>query len=376
MVKHWESLWIALLASGLTNGAPLLQDFKILGANIQKRQSSSSCGFEGNSDFYGLGIRIGVYLQWITAFLANHLLQSAIETNLETNTIFLSALFIATVVSTLQDKVQPSELIVLLQLCFGFLFSILSIWGHRTARTGVNKDEKIRFPLMGSFFRLMLATSLAAYGLWFWFRGQDQHRQSGSCDDFTFLFARFNAAGNIRSFYQLQSSVILFFYGILFGRELLTLVCFFTFISIQSAVVAGLTLWFVNPAIGASGNDLKSSSPLLLEEDGEKREPARKWNLRSSFAQWSKLWFTMGWKEANGKESAGASRPDLGFYLIPLVNVIIFTSRTALLFWCLFFFRHGPSVDFIPMLQHPLSTQQDRKGAWSRMMDKIRRCYE
>lgn len=58
----------------------------------------SSCGFEGNPDFYGLGIRVGIYLQWITAYLANHFLQEATDSSLETNTIFLVALFVAMVV--------------------------------------------------------------------------------------------------------------------------------------------------------------------------------------------------------------------------------------------------------------------------------------
>jgi hypothetical protein len=30
------------------------------------------CGFEGNSDLYGLGIRLGVYFQLSSSFLANH----------------------------------------------------------------------------------------------------------------------------------------------------------------------------------------------------------------------------------------------------------------------------------------------------------------
>ncbi|AEO54521.1 hypothetical protein MYCTH_2297171 [Thermothelomyces thermophilus ATCC 42464] len=32
--------------------------------------SESTCGFEGNSDIYGLGIRVGIYLQWLAAIAA------------------------------------------------------------------------------------------------------------------------------------------------------------------------------------------------------------------------------------------------------------------------------------------------------------------
>ncbi|KAL2167645.1 hypothetical protein VTG60DRAFT_946 [Thermothelomyces hinnuleus] len=32
--------------------------------------SEPRCGFEGNSDIYGLGIRVGIYLQWLAAIAA------------------------------------------------------------------------------------------------------------------------------------------------------------------------------------------------------------------------------------------------------------------------------------------------------------------
>lgn len=54
------------------------------------------CGeVEGSPDFYGLGNRTGIYLQWLSSFLANLLLPEAIDSNLDTNTIFLLVLFFA-----------------------------------------------------------------------------------------------------------------------------------------------------------------------------------------------------------------------------------------------------------------------------------------
>jgi hypothetical protein len=101
---------------------------KILPVPLVTRQDFPSCAIEGNSDFYGLGIRIGIYLQWVTALLANWSSTGAISGNLETNTVFLLAVLVAIIVSTVQEDVQSAELIVLLQLAFGFVFSILSIW--------------------------------------------------------------------------------------------------------------------------------------------------------------------------------------------------------------------------------------------------------
>lgn len=117
-------------AVGIVSCAPLFKRRSEKPVLLIERQStvSQQCGIEGNPDFYGLGIRIGIYLQWITALLANLFSKESIGGNLETNTIFLLALYVAIAVATAQNSVQTAELVVLLQLGFGFLFSILSIW--------------------------------------------------------------------------------------------------------------------------------------------------------------------------------------------------------------------------------------------------------
>ncbi|KAL6716375.1 hypothetical protein ACLMJK_005941 [Lecanora helva] len=89
-------------------------------------------GFQGNTDLYGLGIRIGIYLQWISSLLTNIFLPNAISESLDTNAIFLFALFIAIAnATTNQEKLHPAEAFVALQLCFGFLLSVLSVGGAR-----------------------------------------------------------------------------------------------------------------------------------------------------------------------------------------------------------------------------------------------------
>lgn len=125
-----RTLLFLFLTVGLVASAPLFYGGRSVSTSTAdiKRQRTRHCVIEGNSDFYGLGIRIGIYLQWITALGANLFSKEAIDGNLETNTIFLLAVFIAIAVATAQDTVQSAELVILLQLGFGFLFSILSIW--------------------------------------------------------------------------------------------------------------------------------------------------------------------------------------------------------------------------------------------------------
>lgn len=93
---------------------------------------NESCqNFEGNSDFYGLGIRIGVYLQWFSSWISNSVNPDAAATNHDTNTIFLCALLIATAVAFADGSLQLVEKYVLLLLSSGFFCTVLSFLGLR-----------------------------------------------------------------------------------------------------------------------------------------------------------------------------------------------------------------------------------------------------
>lgn len=124
------------------------------------------CGFVGNPDFYGLRIRLGVYLQWLTAMLAHYLLTEIVSENLDVNAIFVFALSIALVSSTARNEVQDAEIVVLLQLCWGFILGVLTIWGHRLREDHSNSDpQPVRFPPMGSLSRLTLTAAICAYSI-------------------------------------------------------------------------------------------------------------------------------------------------------------------------------------------------------------------
>ena len=92
-------------------------------------------GFVGNNDLYGLGIRIGIYLQWISSLLTNVLVPSGISDSLDANTIFLFALFVAIANATNSSGAQTIlgsiGAFVMLQMCFGYLLSVMSVTGLR-----------------------------------------------------------------------------------------------------------------------------------------------------------------------------------------------------------------------------------------------------
>lgn len=92
-------------------------------------------GLTGDPDLYGLGIRIGIYLQWISSLLTNVLIPSGVSDSLDTNSIFLFAIFIAIAKATKsagdQPLLGPIGAFVMLQMCFGYILSVMSVTGLR-----------------------------------------------------------------------------------------------------------------------------------------------------------------------------------------------------------------------------------------------------
>ena len=92
-------------------------------------------GLKGNPDLYGVGIRVGIYLQWISTLLTNIFVLSGVSDSLDTNSIFLFAIFIAIANATKSAGVEPLlgtiGGFVMLQMCFGYVLCGMSITGLR-----------------------------------------------------------------------------------------------------------------------------------------------------------------------------------------------------------------------------------------------------
>ena len=337
MEAHTLSVLLPLVLVSLNtiNGAPLFRRQDVDSSTSGAPEDQSACTLDGNPDFYGLGIRVGIYLQWVTSLFVNHFLQAAIEGSLETNTIFLLALFAALATSTVSQTVQAAEIVVLLHLCFGFVSSILSIWGYRTTTPS---HEAVRFPLLGSFARLTLTATICTYGLWFWFVGVD-NTISDSCPTYTFLFGRLDVEGPVKHYFQASTIVFCIVYWFLFVKEFLMINFFFLFSLLKTAIL-GVVFVFLSPR-----------SPLNDLGDGKLSMKARV--LRSLvfvFRTWPRLATPIIWSRINGKESAGEKRPNTSFWLVGILNFWILLTRAWFQFLCILVFGHCPRVDIPPLI--------------------------
>ena len=114
-------------------------------------------GFDGNTDFYGLGIRVGVYLQLVASWISNTLNPEVANDNHDANSTFLFAIIIAVLNAILQSgpngpNLKSIEAWIVLQICFAFLFTVVSIFGLRIYLLQASTTKRL-FSMVISFLR-------------------------------------------------------------------------------------------------------------------------------------------------------------------------------------------------------------------------------
>jgi hypothetical protein len=151
----------------------------------------NGCGFVGNSDLYGIGIRVGVYAQWLSALLSNHFLSNSREDVHSAYFLFSIALAIATFVITAIYGVYCvffAEVFVLLSLVFGGYFSVHLFPSKSRARDNYSTPwRRGRLVILSFVYGAMIS-----YNYWFWFKGRLARFQSTPCGSAIFLFAKFS----------------------------------------------------------------------------------------------------------------------------------------------------------------------------------------
>lgn len=178
----------------------------------------ASCGsYNGNSDLYGVGVRVGLYAQWVATLLST-VFEPRSEAGLRTtNLIIQLAVFIGlctesaaatttTTTTTMTDPhPHPSAAVITQFLLCGSLSSV----------TG---DGVSHLRSLSGVARLFFYTAFSAYGCWFWFTGVDVMRaQDGGCPEVAF-FGRasfdgwFRVLGKVLAVIGLVTCVVLLGY--------------------------------------------------------------------------------------------------------------------------------------------------------------------
>jgi len=162
--------------------------------------SMAICNIEGNSDMYGLGIRVGFYLQWFSSPIAAWLSQDEVTGLRTANAFFVAATFLGLVIETAQDGLDIAEIYIILMLTFGAQLFLLPLMLWRILTRYDPNWDPTRFakspPPSKTFWLLnsLIQIGELIYQLWFWI--YKVPRADAGCDRFGFAFAKVKLNGS------------------------------------------------------------------------------------------------------------------------------------------------------------------------------------
>lgn len=179
-------------------------------AALCESRSQQSSGFQGDADFYGFGIRLGLYLQWISSFITNCFTPTERESVVVTYVIFSLSITIAVLVKVFgQQCTFVAEMFVVLTLFWGGLNVILLVPLLRRATvdrvveiklSGKRKDvsQTIKTSQSLQWATNLLNACMSPITIWFWARLAAMGEEDfASSPDHTslFFFARIRGNG-------------------------------------------------------------------------------------------------------------------------------------------------------------------------------------
>jgi hypothetical protein len=153
---------------------------------VRNNRSLCSLGFQANEDLNGLGVRLGIYFQWLAALLSNHLLPASCDTIQTAYLFFNFSLAIATFAISLAPCTFSVEVEVLYWLYWGGVLCVFSS-NPNQARLGTTEvwvGLNVRTTFLYATHVLMLY-----HGIWFERYAYDQVFSRMPCGTYHFVMA-------------------------------------------------------------------------------------------------------------------------------------------------------------------------------------------
>jgi len=166
--------------------APTHGSSSLLEASLRPRDET--CGFEGDPDLYGLGIRLGIYLQYFSAVIMRLCRDlDSLESQSDAYLMFTFALFVTTLIRTSRaGETHAVEIVMLGQIMIGGFNLVNRRFSARLKEGPGDIAEILRIAVT-----LALDLAVNFYGIWFWLvavpRGLFLETPCGS---WVFLFAK------------------------------------------------------------------------------------------------------------------------------------------------------------------------------------------
>ncbi|OTB11719.1 hypothetical protein K445DRAFT_211704 [Daldinia sp. EC12] len=170
------------------------------------RGQASSCSVYGDDNLYGLGVRLGSYLQWLSLIVAYHYCPRMVAQSwVALNTFRLGML--ATILwklATLETSGRLYNIDVFISLVFG-------AGGGLTSQTTslITSSLQTSPTMITSYLSAASSLGFAAVGIWFWFVGI-YILDELPCKPFVFFFSRVYLLGWFVTFSEVTTLLALF----------------------------------------------------------------------------------------------------------------------------------------------------------------------
>ncbi|KAI0122241.1 hypothetical protein F4814DRAFT_408044 [Daldinia grandis] len=151
--------------------------------------NTSGCPIQGKTDLYGLGVRLGLYLQFIAIVLARPSVKYTFKAITGSTITFVLANFIVLVKESASKTLfAPEAYLLFLLLVPQLMVNIINI---DIPNEHTNPHGTVALLLWGLF---------CFYFSWFWWVGLDVLPMSGCEDEFGFFFTKVSLRGWFRTF--------------------------------------------------------------------------------------------------------------------------------------------------------------------------------
>lgn len=182
------------------------------------------CGYNGDPDLYGLGIRIAFYLQWTSAFIMRFWYPAAEYARgrrelQNSNVLFTLALTITLIVITADSgPFYAADIIILSYIILGGTYAISFL--PASIRLHASQHTTAFSVFLTAGFYAILATSHFYYA-WFWLHGAIHRFLLTDCGVYLFLFTKISIDnGSATKFLGVVSMIV----GLCYFMAFVTLV--------------------------------------------------------------------------------------------------------------------------------------------------------
>ena len=196
------SIVVCISFFSLCNGLVLERHFNFTTLSISNDTRPIQCGFVGDTDVLGVGIRIGYYTQALAVWFANYFILSEAKVLRSINLLFLIALFIGLVwLSHNPEQTYAVQVCLLLQLLF-------VTWSVGVLDRSKFSKKLWRNSYMWVIIREASWLGFLSYSVWFAWIGLDRFEPT-PCGTFVFFIVKVSLYGWYRSAFKVLSIVFL-----------------------------------------------------------------------------------------------------------------------------------------------------------------------